>query len=340
LPLQRVERHAARRPNRLCSGGQVCRALAVALLLPDIAAATAPPENSTDQPIWRATHGLLLGLARAGNRIVAVGTRGNILLSDNEGESWKISKSGTDELLTGAVFTSGTEGWVIGQDERVLHSENAGDTWTEQHVAATSDQALFSIVAFSPKHLLASGAYNLILETNDGVTWREGKLPDLEDDYHLNCAAARGDDVLVTGEAGHAFIRYAGAWTAMKLPYDGSQFACATGKDGSFYSFGLRGRGFRAEPGAATWTPLQTGTQQSIFGASVLADGRMVLVGATGYVAVYDPANGNTITLPPQTGATLCAALPVAGGEIIVAGDDGLHRMRLPAATATAGNTP
>ncbi|MEJ0047963.1 MAG: hypothetical protein WDN04_18960 [Rhodospirillales bacterium] len=61
---------------------------------------------------------------------------------------------------------------------------------------------------------------------------------------------ARGNDVLVTGESGHAFIRYAGAWTPMKMDYDGSQFACLVGADGAFYSFGLRGSAFKAPAGA------------------------------------------------------------------------------------------
>ena len=63
----------------------VCAAAASLLLL----AAAAP---DTDQPLWRATHGLLIGIARAGNRLVAVGDRGHVLLSDNNGTSWRLAK--------------------------------------------------------------------------------------------------------------------------------------------------------------------------------------------------------------------------------------------------------
>jgi photosystem II stability/assembly factor-like uncharacterized protein len=301
--------------------------------------AEAPPD--TDTATWRAQHGVLLGLAHAGKTIVAVGNAGNILLSDDDGLTWRLAKSPTDELLTAVVFPTPTEGWAVGQDETILHSTDAGRSWTQQNNKAAADQVLFTVISLSsagapPTHLFSSGSYDLILETQDGKSWAESKIPNLEDDYHLNCAVNRGDDILVTGEAGHAFVRYAGAWTAMKLPYEGSQFACLVGPDGSFYSFGLRGTAFRALPGAREWTKLESGTQRSFFGATTLANGHMALVGSNGLVELLDPATGKMTILPAPTGATLSAVTEIASGKLIVAGDDGVHLLD-PAMTADAG---
>ena len=204
----------------------VIAALAAGMCQPAVASgADALPD--TDNPTWRAQHGVLLGLAHAGKTVVAVGNAGNVLLSDDDGLSWRLAKSPTDELLTAVVFPTPEEGWAVGQDETVLHSTDAGRSWTQQNIKPAADQALFTIISLSPAnapptHLFASGSYDLILETQDGKSWAENKIPNLDDDYHLNCAVNRGDDILVTGEGGHAFIRYAGAWMAMKLPYDGS----------------------------------------------------------------------------------------------------------------------
>ncbi len=288
-------------------------------------AATPLNSTDTDQPIWRAMHGLLVGITRAGDRLVAVGTAGAILLSDDNGASWRAAKTPTDELLTGVLFPAPREGWAIGQDETVLHTTDGGETWTQQHLAATSDQALFSIAAVTPPHLIATGAYDLILETQDGTTWQDSKIPDLDDDYHLNCAVARGDDVLVTGESGHAFVRHASAWSALKLPYDGSQFACLLGRDGSFYSFGLRGSAYRIQPGSTNWAKIDLGGQQSTFGATMLADGRMVLVGANGSVRLLDPNSGTVKTLPQVGEVTLSAVAEGSPGHIVAVGDDGVH---------------
>ncbi len=302
-----------------------------------------PPLPDTDSPIWRAEHGLLLGLAHAGpDRVVAVGNAGHVLLSDDAGGTWRLAKSPTDELLTAVIFTSATEGWAVGQDEVILHTTDGGESWTQQHIKADADQVLFTIISLPPQagggqHLFSSGSYDLTLETLNGQDWTEGKIPNLDDDYHLNCAVARGDDILITGEAGHAFIRYAGAWSPMKLPYDGSQFACALGPDGSFYSFGLRGTAFRALPGATSWTKLESGTQRSFFGAANLASGKIALVGGNGLMALLDTVSNAFTMLPPVTGATLSAVLELKGGKLMVAGDDGVHLADPAAVTAEAG---
>ncbi len=279
----------------------------------------------TDDPLSRATHGVLLGVARAGARLVAVGDRGHVLLSDDDGITWRAGKSGTDALLTSVVFAGPKEGWAVGQDEIVLHSGDGGESWTRQHFTPNADQNLFSVALLGPAHALASGAYNLILETQDGTDWKEGKLPDLDDDYHLNCAVARGDDVLLTGESGHAFVRHAGAWAKMPVPYEGSQFGCLLGQDGSFYSFGLRGSLFRAASGATSWSRMDTGGAGSLFGGTVLADGELALVGGNGALLLVDPASGTVKKLKSGTGATLSAVVEAKDGKLVSVGEDGVH---------------
>ena len=310
--------------------------LSLATLAASPAGAATAQLPDTDNATWRAQHGLLLGLAHAANTVVAVGNAGQVLISADEGQTWTLHKTPTDELLTAVVFPTPTEGWAVGQDEVVLHTTDGGKTWNQQHIKDAADQVLFTIISLGPGHLFASGSYNLTLETLNGKDWTEGKVPNTDDDYHLNCAINRGDDILITGEAGHAFIRYAGAWTPMKLPYDGSQFACAVGPDGSFYSFGLRGTAFRALPGARNWTKLDSGTQRSFFGATNLANGKIVIVGSNGLMEMLDPASGKFTKMPSVTGATLSAVLEVGHGKLIVAGDDGVHIVD-PTLTADAG---
>ncbi|MEJ0047962.1 MAG: YCF48-related protein [Rhodospirillales bacterium] len=98
-----------------------------------------------------------------------------MLLSDDEGGTWRAAKTPTDELLAAVIFPTPREGWIVGQDELVLHSTDAGETWTQQHMTANADQTLFTIVSIAPNHLFTSGAYDLILETEDGATWKEGR---------------------------------------------------------------------------------------------------------------------------------------------------------------------
>jgi photosystem II stability/assembly factor-like uncharacterized protein len=289
----------------------------------------AAAEPDTDQPLWRATHGVLVAVASAGDRLVAVGDRGIVLLSDDAGKSWREGKSGTDELLTGLIFTRANEGWAVGQDATILHTTDAGATWQSQHAKPGGDTALFSIAAVDPKtapgHLVATGAYALALETTDGAQWNAVTLPTMDEDYHLNCVTARGGDLIITGEAGHAFMRQAGKWTAIPVPYDGSQFGCLAQPDGRVYSFGLRGSLFSLPPGEAKWQRIDTGLQQSIFGGTILADGRVALVGGNGLLVLLDPATNGLQKLRAGTGATLSGITETKEKQLIVVGDDGVH---------------
>jgi photosystem II stability/assembly factor-like uncharacterized protein len=288
-------------------------------------AAASPAFADTDQPLWRAIHGVLLAVTKAGSRIVAAGDRGIVLLSDNGGHDWKQVATGSDALLTSVAFTSPTEGFAVGQDATILHTADAGATWTSQHTAPGSDQALFSVAILGPNHLIATGAYALALETTDAHSWGAVKLPSMDEDYHLNCATARGDDLVITGEAGHAFLRHAGAWSAIPVPYQGSQFGCLTLKDGTVLSFGLRGSLFALAPAATAWKRLETGEQRAIFGGTVLADGSIALVGGNGLAMTFDMATGKTRTLPPPTSATLSGVAETADGHWAVVGEDGVH---------------
>jgi photosystem II stability/assembly factor-like uncharacterized protein len=301
----------------------------------------APIAPDTDQPLWRATHGVLLGVGRAGNRLVAVGDRGIILLSDDQGATWREVRTGKPELLTAVLFTTPEEGWAVGQDSTILHTTDAGEHWTAQTKDDGNDQALFSIASLGAGHLIATGAYALVLETTDGQTWTPDKLPNLDEDYHLNCVMAHigpsgGDDVVITGEAGHAFVRHGTAWTPIPVGYDGSQFGCLTRSDGSMYSFGLRGSLFVSTASTPAWTRIPTGEDRSLFGGTVLANGLIALVGSNGLMLLLDPHTNTLRKMAPVTGATLSGIVETPDGKWVVVGDDGVHTVDPASLAASA----
>ncbi len=54
---------------------------------------------------------------KAGNRLVAVGERGIVLLSDDAGLNWKQVDVPVSVTLTGVQFVSPMKGWAIGHFE-------------------------------------------------------------------------------------------------------------------------------------------------------------------------------------------------------------------------------
>lgn len=74
-----------------------------------------------------------LDLARAGERVVAVGDRGNIFYSDDEGASWASANVPVDMMLTSVCFADASHGWAVGHDATVLGTTDGGENWTQQY---------------------------------------------------------------------------------------------------------------------------------------------------------------------------------------------------------------
>lgn len=75
---------------------------------------------------------LLQDIARAGDRLVAVGERGHITYSDDNGTTWQQADDPTRAMLNAVFFISPEEGWTVGHDGLVLHTSDAGKTWAMQ----------------------------------------------------------------------------------------------------------------------------------------------------------------------------------------------------------------
>ena len=84
------------------------------------------------RPTELAPHRLLNDVAVAGDRIVAVGERGHIIYSDDQGQSWTQAQVPVSVTLTGVDFGTEREGWAVGHSGAVLHSSDAGATWELQ----------------------------------------------------------------------------------------------------------------------------------------------------------------------------------------------------------------
>jgi photosystem II stability/assembly factor-like uncharacterized protein len=183
--------------------GSVRRAFAL-----DIPAELSQPAVMTPA----AAFGLFNNVVTAGNRMVAVGERGRILLSDNAGQSWRQAPVPVSVNLVTARFATPSLGWAAGQMGVILKTQDAGESWklvlngfqaanlmlAEARAAAPGKPAaaddgtaqtplqaaqllvsfgacnpILSLVDLSPSHILAFGAFGLALESLDGgETWR------------------------------------------------------------------------------------------------------------------------------------------------------------------------
>lgn len=277
-----------------------------------------------------ATKALLLDVKRTGNRIVAVGEYGNVILSDDQGKTWRQAKHvPTQVTLTAVTFADEKNGWAVGHDTLILHTVDGGETWTKQFGGGLSDNALLTVAFWDTNHGLALGAFNFTVETKDGgKTWTERKTlnpvqapaptaaapagpaggsTDSEDPYaaatgdenHLNSALIGPDGtIVVAAEAGVVFrsADQGVTWTKIQTGYNGSFWGGLWAKDGSVYVSGMRGNIWHSTDKGVTWAKVDTdGADQSIASGVQLADGSFVFVGLGGQV-LYS-ADGKTFTL-------------------------------------------
>lgn len=123
--------------------------LAASLLAP-LAASAATFQDVLDTPAKTsalAAKGPVNALARAGSRIIAVGQRGHILISDDAGKSWQQAVVPVSSDLVAVHFPSQQQGWVVGHDGVILHSNDAGQTWVKQFDGRMAGQRMAAYYA-------------------------------------------------------------------------------------------------------------------------------------------------------------------------------------------------
>ena len=296
-------------------------ALAACLVVYGFSPALAQEDpDELDAPVWSdlaplAPQSLLLDAVTAGDRIIAVGDRGHVLLSDDGGSSWTQIRVPTRSMLTAVTSPDGKHVWAVGHDEVILHSPDGGRTWALQRFAPEETFPLLDVWFGDPEHGLAVGAYGLLLETRDGgLTWNDRRFD--EEERHGNAIVQAVDDTLyIAGEFGFVFrSRDTGeTWTALETPYHGSFFNALALPDGALLVFGLRGNLYQSTDGGDTWVSIPTETVSSLLGGSCFPDGTVRIVGLGGVVLTSHDGGSSfhTLTLPDrQALATVIPAGP------------------------------
>lgn len=91
------------------------------------------PRNSPAIQVPDAEQSLLLDVAMSSKRIVAIGDRGHIVYSDDNGTTWTQAKVPVRVMLTAVAFPEqGRTGWAVGHQGVILVSRDGGLSWTQQ----------------------------------------------------------------------------------------------------------------------------------------------------------------------------------------------------------------
>lgn len=269
----------------------------------------------------------LLDLVLAGNRLVAVGERGHVLLSDDGGKAWRQAKAvPTRTTLTALHATSAQQLWACGHGGVILSSSDGGETWAVAEGKADGPDVLLAIRVQADGLGLAVGGFGIARSTTDGgKTWKEATLIDGEaGERHLNrILVTAAGTWLIPAEGGHVLrgTGSAGAWKweAVKTPYAGSLWSGLQLASGTLVVGGMRGNLVTSRDDGRSWQHLAVPEAGSFTGALALPDGRPLLVGVDGTVVLGDAGAASFRLQRLDDRATLTAVARLGDGRLVAA---------------------
>jgi photosystem II stability/assembly factor-like uncharacterized protein len=314
----------------------------------------------------------LLALALAGKRVVAVGLRGLIIVSDDQGRNWVQASVPVQSDLTTVSFVSASRGWAAGHDGVILETLDGGLHWTKQldlrqareqfplhyqnsaeRTAASNEQYLAQVqnnfqddsslpylgLAFADdKQGYAVGAFGMIASTVDGgKQW----LPafdriDNPDQLNLNSIRNVGGHLYIAAERGVVFRQESvtGQFVRVNTGYPGSYFDIV-GNDQVVLAFGLKGTAYRSLDQGKTWEQVNTQTSSALFSGLFLADGSVLLVDEAGGLLRANKQGQHFERLSHALKKPVASALIAGNDTLVVVGYAGVGTFRLPSSQSS-----
>ena len=276
-----------------------------------------------------AKRSLLLDVHGRGERALAVGERGHILLSTDGGKNWRQVAVPTRRTLTGVFLIDNQTAWSVGHQSVILKSGDGGETWAKANAESDPETAYLDVLFLDAKTGFIVGSYGKFLSTSDGgKMWTEEKQDD--DPHFSHIIAAPNGGLWLTGEYGT--VRRSDnrgvSWQSCATSYEGTFFGALPFAKGGAVVFGLRGNISRRGDGGE-WLKIESPTKALLHAGVVLADGRFVISAAAGQL-LLSTDEGRTFRLVEWPGAATATSLwQASDGAVLLTSDKGVHRLEL-----------
>ena len=220
-----------------------------------------------------------------------------------------------------------------------------------------SNKPLLSVTSTSNDILFATGAYGILLNSNDkGESWQlvSNQLEN-PDSYHLNAVIASADDQLyIVGENGTGFFStdLGQTWSVMTLPYSGSLFGIlastvktntsstdnpsidnihSTHNKTQLVAFGLQGNIMVSLDGGGHWQHKKLPSNTSLLGGSFSKQDKVFLVGHGGVIVSFYPENLSSLEIKKHPSGAALSSILVKEHSLILAGQFGISQWPIKA---------
>lgn len=245
----------------------------------------------------------LLGVAVRGERAIAVGQMGVVLVRTADGR-WNQVESGTEERLFGVDLNAQGVAIAVGAFGALLRSTDGGQSWVN---AAPAWAGIFEDTAGRLGDFFEPSMYGVQI-ADDGRAWVVGELALV---LHSDDAGARWQ----VGHSGRSRVD----------GVDPTLFGLSMRADGSGVAVGQEGYVLVSSDGGASWRSIERPTHANLLSVHSSADGLVVATGMREMLisrdsgASWTPVRGEDIA----TGWYSGAARPGDAGAPLVVGNAG-----------------
>lgn len=317
----------------------------------------------------KAASSVMLAIAQAGERIVAVGERGIIVYSDDAGRTWRQAAVPVSVSLVGVKFVNEQDGWAVGHSGVVLRTRDGGKTWTKQLdgnraaklvleavksgrtspgadptkaaadaerlVAEGPSKPFLDIYFFDDKNGLLIGAFGLIFATADGGESWQPALDRISNPKgkHLYAIQATGNECFIAGEQGAVFHanNYGKGFATVNTPYEGSYFGAIAAGPHTVVVYGMRGNVYWSDNAGTSWQKSEIATPNSITAGLRLKDGALLVADETGQLYRSKDAGKSFQHVPVSQSSPFTGVIQTGDGSLFFSGVRGVTQIALNA---------
>lgn len=332
-------------------------------------AIVAPVVRAFDSPLDEAarlsdrlTINSMLAVAKAGSRLIAVGPRGGIIASNDQGKNWTQAQVPVSVDLVAISFPSEREGWVVGHGGVVLHTSDGGMTWEKQldglkasklaidyyssnvadipdaqdflakerNLTANNETQPFLGVFFIDEHRgYIVGTFNRIFATEDGgKNWvPQMHLTDNLQEWHFYSISGANNQIYITGEQG--LVRrhepQTNRFVSVNTPYKGTIFGVTATDNEQVFVYGMRGSLFHSADQGHSWERIPLPFESNLMQLLSVGDSHLLIIGQSGQIAQSNDGGRTFKAQQPNKPMPYYGAVLLDESRLALAGAQGVR---------------